>query len=91
MVRVALYERGERVGYVDTATGETAYDGDDRAVELFLADVNGGLTEVVPGDADDADPLATTRTVTGEELCERVIDVLEGLGVDCEIEETTGR
>lgn len=86
MARVRLYEGDTQVGYVDTATGETAYDGDDRAVELFLADVDGGFTEIIPGAEDTR--TAGTRTVTGDELCERVVGVLEELGVDCEIEAT---
>lgn len=84
MATVRLYENSESVGYVDADTGETAYRGDDRAVDLLLREVNGGLTEVVRADGTDG---SRTRTVTGDELVDHVVGVLEELGVHCRVED----
>lgn len=85
MASVGLYESGERVGFLDPETGETAYRGDDGAVELFLGEIDGGLTEVLPGEG--AEHGGGTRTITGAELRDHAVGVLEGLGVECRLED----
>lgn len=74
MTRLTLVEDGDPVGYVDTETLETEYDGSEEDVEFLIDKIDGRGVEVGPP-ADNPD--GPNEYLEGEALEEYVREIAD--------------